>query len=324
MKPSSTMLVSMRRKTLDGVRTFVHELFAATRAGRFRRAEEARLTRAYLRLPASVKKLVAGCYRQYLMARDDRECARAREAVVAELVRGAGLTREELFPRPAGPDESAGSGGALPAETPMSSERRRPGSQPDSALVVTTALPERQPKRPPSQPQRGRRRQLAYTLAVMSVVACLGALATRLLLKPAPTAPEPAPTARETFPIESSLPVKDGLLFFSHGEIHGDTTWLNVFEFNASDQARPAVDAFVEADASDLDGIDDKDIVDAEPVLSVDESHPRIPARSVRRWRVPVKTRGDRTWVIRSSEGQRDFRVHERARKSTRRPSPDR
>ena len=292
----------MRKKTLDGIRIFLCELASATRAGRPRGAREARLMRAYRRLPAGVQNLIAGSYRQCLMARDDGERARAREAVVADLVRGVGLTREQLLAPSVERRGCASVATETATEIPAMAMRRRPDSQPGSmrAVAVATALPD-----DPAPPRRGRR-WLPYALVATAALACVVALVGRVWT-PTPVEPAPpVPTAREMFPIERLIPLERGFLLFSHGLIDGDTTWLNVFEFNASDTPRPAVDAIVEVEDSDLDGRRDEDIDVGEPVRNVSESDRRIPARSVRRRVVPVKTRNDRSWLIKSTDGKRD------------------
>ena len=97
--PALARLVAMRRKKLQCIRAFVRELDAATRTEYSRQVRETRLVRAYHRLPADVQGVVADGYRQCLMASED-DAGAARQAVLNDLVRGTGLTREQILALP--------------------------------------------------------------------------------------------------------------------------------------------------------------------------------------------------------------------------------
>ena len=309
--PALARLVAMRRKKLQCIRAFVRELDAATRTEYSRQVRETRLVRAYHRLPADVQGVVADGYRQCLMASED-DAGAARQAVLNDLVRGTGLTREQILALPPGPDE-AGRARALDvagdvvadalAEAFESARRRGPG-RPDSLPVATAVAMTESPSR-----RRDRRRWLAYSLAASTAMACAG-FALAWTWSSSASQRLATPVAEDSVPVDRVHEDDDGLLlFFSQSELDGATRWLHAIEINLSDEPRPAVDAVIETGARDRDG----EGHGAERVLEVTRSERRIPAKTARRRAIPVKSRHDTTLFNKLDQQQGKTKPRQRA-----------
>lgn len=316
------MLVRVRKEQLQRIREFVLEVDTATRPGPAQPGQHAHLARAYHRLSADVQDMVADGYRLCLTAHErgrGHDVEAARYQVMANLIRGIGLTREQILATPATPGnqpelraerwqpDDAPDDAIDMAEVPRV---RRPDSEPGSQPVATAVpMPEAAARRPrarwsmqsswaPRVPgRRGMRRWLA--LAALAAVAILGFLAWSWYATPLERLAAPEPPERELFPINRVIEFEGGAMIISHGERDGDTTWLNAFELNFGDALRPTANpAVLEADIAGRDSASERDIDVAKRVLNVSGPDAKIPPRAVRRRVIPVPTRADRDSVV--------------------------
>ena len=305
------------------IREFVLLLDATVEGGAATLREFDELARAYRRLPANVQALAAG-YRQCLAIGrngDGHRAQAARHQVLANLIRGTGLTREQFLASPVGPGTGLGDRDAATdtdAAT-VAAHRRVAGRRSDSdgdfwPVAVAAAVPAPERSRGSRRARRGqplpkRRGRYAAAAAAAVAVICLGVLSLSWLAGPTDEAdpPEPAP-ARDVFSINRVIEFDGGIVIFSHGERVGDITRLYTYQINDSDEVQPAAQPAASADVTADDDTDDDD--DARPITDITgEPDPVVPPKSIRRQVLEVDTRSGAARITLDKDSVKSVRI---------------
>lgn len=313
--PASVMLGGVRLDQLQRIREFVLAVEAATASGTTQRAQRARLARSFHRLSPDVRDMVAAGYRSLLIASErggEHRAEAARHQVLANLIRGTGLTREQILATPA-PESGLRAEHWQPDTTSLDlvvPRVRRADSEPDPRPVATAA-PVLDDDPGPGWAESARlspprtRVRLAVAATALAAVACLGFLAWSWYATPLTRLAAPEPRALKFIPINRVIEFDGGAMLFSHGQSDGETTWLEAYEFNFGDEARPAVELSIDV-AVGVDGVEraGRDIDVAKRVPEISGSNARIPPKAVRRRVIPVRGRSDKDTMMIKLHGE--------------------